>query len=552
MRMQKLCLGLIASIAFAASAAYGQQAAGTLPTVAKLTPGQALYARHCAACHGELGDAKGLAANFLYPKPRDFRGGKYRLVSTDNNVPTRDDLNAVLLRGMPGSSMPSWAHLSQADRDLLVAEVVRLTGDGARERYIRKLKDQDQLTDEEIKEADVQEEIKAFAMRQTTPGSLTEVPALAGSDAAAIARGKSLYTRQSCHSCHGAEGKGDGVQKMNDDEGFVMRPRDLTRGIYKGGHDIHSLYLRILNGMPGTPMPASKNLKTDEIRDMVHFLRSLSTEEQRQSPILKREKIVIPQVTALPADSDERAWRVAPPVQVRLTPLWWRDDAVSAVQVQAVHDGRSIVFRLEWADAVANTQSGKTEAFKDAVALQLVAGPDEPFLGMGSPTTPIDLWMWDADRGQPGGDLEDVNPRVVVDVYPFSEKVAETADYARLGTKTAEHPEVAFPAQATGNQVARSAAHPSGGSSLTSAGVGSTTFRVKKSQLVAGTGRWSEGRWTVLVRRSLAIASPEDGIALAPAQTASVALAVWDGAHRDRNGQKQISIWQELVLEAAR
>ena len=61
----------------------------------KLPPGQVLYGRHCAACHGANGDGQGLAAAFLYPKPRSFRGGKYRLVSTDNSVPTRDDLQAV-------------------------------------------------------------------------------------------------------------------------------------------------------------------------------------------------------------------------------------------------------------------------------------------------------------------------------------------------------------------------------------------------------------------------------------------------------------------------
>ena len=557
MRMRTFCLAWLGSFALATGATLAQDAAAQEvvsppATASKPTAGQILYARHCAACHGDQGDAAGLAARFLYPKPRDFRAGKYRLVSTDNNVPTREDLHTVLLRGMPGSSMPSWAHLSQANRDLLVDEVVRLTSEGARERYINKLKDQEQLTDEEIKEPDVQDEIKQYATRQTTPGQPIEVPVIVEPDAASIARGKVLYTRQSCHSCHGAEGKGDGVQKMIDDEGFVMRPRDLTRGIYKGGHDSQSLFIRIRGGMPGTPMPASKNLQPQEIGDMVHFLRSLSTEEQRQAPILKREKIVVPQVSALPADSDERAWRIASPVQVGLTPLWWRDDAVSTVQVQAVHDGRSIVFRLAWNDTEANMHPGRTEAFKDAVALELFAGSDEPFLGMGSATSPIDLWMWDAARGQPGGELEEVNPRVVVDVYPLTEKVAESAEYGRAGTKTRAQSELAFPAQAVGNQAALSAAHPSAGSSLTAAGLGSTTFRIKKSQLVAATGRWSAGRWTVIVRRSLAVASPEDGIALAPGQTASVALAVWDGAHHDRNGQKQVSIWQDLVLEAGR
>jgi mono/diheme cytochrome c family protein len=528
------------------SAAVGQEPAQ------KLTAGQTLYARHCAACHATSGDGQGTAALFLYPKPRNFRGGKYRLVSTNNSVPTRDDLHAVLLRGMPGSSMPSWAHLSQGDRDALVDELIRLTADGAMQRYAQNLKEREQLTDEDLKDPEVQSEIRAYAQRQTTPGALSEVPAIPPADAAAIARGKTIYTRQSCHSCHGAEGKGDGVQKMLDDEGFATRARDLTRGIYKGGHDSASLFRRIRYGMPGTPMPASQNLKPEEVGDVIHYLLSLSTEEQRQAPIQKRERILARHVAALPADSDARAWRTAPPVQVGLMPLWWRDDAVPNVQVQAMHDGQSIVFRLEWADAVPNTHAGKVEAFKDAVALEHVAGPDEPFLGMGSSTTPIDLWMWDADRGQPGGDLEDVNPRVVVDTYPFSEKVVESAEFARPGTKTNEQPDLVLPAQAAGNQVARSTPQASGGSSLAAAGPGSTTFRIKKSQLVSATGRWSQGRWTVLLRRSLGVTVPEGGVALAPGQTASVAFAVWEGDHRDRNGQKQVSIWQELVVEAAR
>ena len=123
---------------------------------------------------------------------------------------------------------------------------------------------------------------------------------------------------------------------MFDDEGYPTRPRDLTGGIYKGGHDPASLFLRVARGMPGTPMPSAPTLTEPQVIDMVHYLRSLSTEEQREAPVLKREKIVARNVTALPTNSDVSAWRVASPVQtVRLTPLWRRDDAVPAVQVQA-------------------------------------------------------------------------------------------------------------------------------------------------------------------------------------------------------------------------
>jgi hypothetical protein len=58
-------------------------------------------------------------------------------------VPTRNDLQALLVRGMPGSSMPSWAQLSQNERELLIDEIVRLTAEGARERYALNLKEQE-------------------------------------------------------------------------------------------------------------------------------------------------------------------------------------------------------------------------------------------------------------------------------------------------------------------------------------------------------------------------------------------------------------------------
>lgn len=80
--------------------------------------GRQLYLQHCAACHGEQGAGDGIAARFLFPKPRDFRLGKYRVVSTTNRIPSREDLDAVLVRGMPGSSMPPWRHLSKVERGL--------------------------------------------------------------------------------------------------------------------------------------------------------------------------------------------------------------------------------------------------------------------------------------------------------------------------------------------------------------------------------------------------------------------------------------------------
>jgi len=160
--------------------------------------GKQLFAEHCAACHGDNGNGNGMAARFLFPKPRDFRLGRFRLVSTGNHVPSREDLDAVLRRGMPGSAMPPWSHLAKAQRELLIDEIMRLRTDGARELYVRTLKEQEELTDDEIAADDVQAEIQDYVKRFTTPGPTTDVPEIGQPTDDAMARGKDAYTKNGC------------------------------------------------------------------------------------------------------------------------------------------------------------------------------------------------------------------------------------------------------------------------------------------------------------------------------------------------------------------
>ena len=56
-------------------------------TAVTVRTGPQLFGRDCAACHGENGDGNGPAARFLYPKPRNFREGQFRLVTTTNGSP---------------------------------------------------------------------------------------------------------------------------------------------------------------------------------------------------------------------------------------------------------------------------------------------------------------------------------------------------------------------------------------------------------------------------------------------------------------------------------
>jgi DMSO reductase family type II enzyme heme b subunit len=84
--------------------------------------------------------------------------------------------------------------------------------------------------------------------------------------------------------------------------------------------------------------------------------------------------------------------------------------------------------------------------------------------------------------------------------------------------------------------------------SLNATGVGTITSQPPEAQVVKGEGRWTGGKWRVVMVRSLKTGSPRDA-QLEPGQTTAVAFAVWDGAQRDRDGQKAVSVWQKLSIE---
>jgi DMSO reductase family type II enzyme heme b subunit len=484
----------------------------------------------------------------VFPKPRNIQAGRFRLIRTSNNVPSRDDLHAVLLRGMPGSSMPPWGHLSQVERNALVDEVLRLRLLGARALYVKILKEEEEMTDEEIAAEDVQQEIQEYVDGFKTPGESTVVPEFGEPTDEAMVRAREIYAKYGCLPCHGAEGKGDGVEKMVDDEGYPTAPRDFTAGVFKGGADPASLYRRIAYGMPGTPMPSSTQMTPEQMVELVHYIRAMSTDEQRQAAVLNREKITAKSLDALPADASAGAWSEPPVVSLRMVPLWWRNNADPDLQVQAAHDDQLLAVRISWKDDRRDGHAASSESFEDAVALQLYRGDAEPFLGMGGPKSAVDVWFWDIDRQGTPLAVEALYPHAVVDVYPFSETVVASAELDRDGARTADQPDISLPARAVGNQIVPPGGE-SGATSLTGGGPGTSTFRPPTSQHVLAVGQWENGRWTVVMTRRLRLASPDDGVSLAPGDKVSVAFAVWDGAAKDRDGKKLITIWQDLVLE---
>jgi DMSO reductase family type II enzyme heme b subunit len=334
-----------------------------------------------------------------------------------------------------------------------------------------------------------------------------------------------------CASCHGATGKGDGVQAQKNDDGTPTRPRDLTRGIFKGSRDAKQLYARIMLGMPGSPMPGSnQTIKPEGAGDLVNFLLSLSSPQTTESVEHRRTALTARRVAGIPASATDAGWDGAAK-RIVVSPLWWRDHDDPEFQVAAVHDGKTLAIRLSWRDPTKNTEVSRPEDFLDMAAVQLCSAQPEPFLGMGAAKGQVDLWLW---RG--GTLARPVAVRGPLDEYPF-QSAGERA--AIKGGK----PPDALAARAAGNPNTTSGPN----SSLAARGAGSTTFLPPASQLVTASGEWKDGRWTVVLRRPLQV--PDDSLSLMPGKSCSAAFAVWDGAHRDRNGQKFVSIWHDLKVE---
>ena len=96
-------------------------------------------------------------------------------------------------------------------------------------------------------------------------------------------RGRELYL-QSCASCHGMGGRGDGLDMPLDEQGRPISVRDLVSEPIRGGDGPVELFKRIRCGVPGTPMPAQELLDEDDIWQLVYYTRHLMGRPLTSSP----------------------------------------------------------------------------------------------------------------------------------------------------------------------------------------------------------------------------------------------------------------------------
>ena len=99
--------------------------------------GVGLYRKHCASCHGDTGNGRGVNAVVSNPYPRDYRLGIFKFKSTRRGAkPTRGDIARTIRHGIPGTTMKKIEELSEDDIDALTDYVIYLSIRGQLERTL--------------------------------------------------------------------------------------------------------------------------------------------------------------------------------------------------------------------------------------------------------------------------------------------------------------------------------------------------------------------------------------------------------------------------------
>jgi DMSO reductase family type II enzyme heme b subunit len=511
-----------------------------------LERGHELFTRQCAICHGDQGDGAGKFAYLMNPRPRNFQQGNFKLSTTQNQIPTEEDLIRTISRGMPGSAMPPWAHLPLSDLQALAKYVKRTHVEA--------------VTAEAKAIAESAAGAAEWIARRTRPGPALNVPPEPAFDDLRWFRGRRIYL-EACASCHGVDGHPVAEAVTFDNEGYPVPPRSFVNGIFKGGSEGHQLYVRIVKGINGTPMPSSDGVyKDDEVWDLIHYVQSLAKVGAQERAQLRQGTLVAPSVVGtLPPDPTDPAWNQARPLYVGLTPLWWTEDRIEGLVVQALHNEQDLALRFSWLDPEPDDRAVRQDEFRDAVAVQFALSSDPPFyMGDAGQHGGVNIWMWKADRQKNiAAGYQDVDaafPDRAVDMYPEQDhRLADGSVTDRPRQAITRHAPEFITAWGAGNLVADpTMATPV--ECLTARGPGTLAGKPANVQVVAGQAVYQRGVWYVQMQRTMELPHHGDHTAADERVFRSgdylpVSFAIWNGSAGDRDGKKNISIWQKLVIE---
>jgi DMSO reductase family type II enzyme heme b subunit len=231
---------------------------------------------------------------------------------------------------------------------------------------------------------------------------------------------------------------------------------------------------------------------------VVNYVQSLWTHGEEPQP--KAVVTAVRHNDALPLSADDPAWQdvesnwyplVGQVIEGKrlFTPL------VVGLNIQALHNGEDVVFRIEWDDRT-ESKPGETDEgekiYADAMALQfpsktLVA--EKPYFLMGDSTNSTDLWYW----------RNDTNKIIKLQTY---------------GYKTF---------------------NPDG---------------VEETGGVEGQGVTDNGQYRVAMQRALQTQDAENEVQFAEGEFLPISMTVWDGSNGETGGDRRtVTAWYNLYLQ---
>lgn len=221
----------------------------------------------------------------------------------------------------------------------------------------------------------------------------------------------------------------------------------------------------------------------------------------------------------LPTGPEDADWAKVSPMTLPLsgqiiTRPVWPEPSARAMTVRSLHNGTEIAFLLEWQD---NTKNDRLTpgTFRDGVAIGLPLGDAPSFFCMGQLDHYINIWHWKADW------QSDIDRRA-----------AKTSEKARDGVRTFE----VIPRRVSSVE------------DLIGGGFSTLTTKEKQGR-VQGQAVWKDGVWHVVMRRPLVSEELENEAKLIPGRVQTVSFAVWNGENKERNGQKSVAPWFQLVID---
>ena len=335
------------------------------PSADMIEAGKRVYFTKCVWCHGVDGGGDGPGADRLWPRPRNFNQGTFKIRHTASGelplfdakkpVPGQNDLFETVTHGLPGSAMPPWEGILTEEQRLQVLSFV--TTQLVKDRKFTDTKSESQ-----------------------TVLQLGELKPIAASEES-LKKGAELIVEKKCVECHGMEGRGDGnAFNLKDDWGFSIQPANWHkcwnfRGSRQDPYNVTNIFRTFSTGVNGTPMPSfADNTSVEERWHIANFVNSLCEREADGKPLQIDPLADKPKINfvlsagvvegEISADPENEMWTkrarrfVAMGGQITHKPRNFVN-RIDDIWVKALYNDQNLVFMFQWDDRTKSAAEGK-------------------------------------------------------------------------------------------------------------------------------------------------------------------------------------------------